>query len=90
MKKETIIELYNAFVKELPPTEEYRNIRRNLEEQKREFLVNKEKQNEETLEELLDLLELADNELMKQSYIEGFSTATKLIMESISNETRDV
>ena len=90
MEKETILKLYNNFINELPPPDSYKEIRKKFENEKRKFLNNIENQNENTLEDLLNLLELANNEIMKQAYTEGFSTATKLIMESISNVKRDV
>ena len=89
MDQKTILKLYNTFINELPAPASYIELREKFETQKTKFLNNIENQNEHTLEELLDLVELANNELMKQAYIEGFSTATNLIIESINNNKKD-
>lgn len=89
MDQKTILKLYNTFINELPAPASYIELRKKFETQKTKFLNNIENQNEHTLEELLDLVELANNELMKQAYIEGFSTATNLIIESINNNKKD-
>lgn len=88
MDQKTILKLYNTFINELPAPASYIELRKKFETQKTKFLNNIENQNEHTLEELLDLVELANNELMKQAYIEGFSTATNLIIESINNNKK--
>lgn len=89
MDQNTILKLYNAFINELPAPASYTELRKKFETEKIKFLNNIENQNEHTLEELLDLVELANNELMKQAYIEGFTTATNLIIESINNNKKD-
>ena len=87
--KDVMGKLYDM-TRELPPPAEYRVISKKFQDEREKLLKEIGENYRSRIEKLTDLQIDRDEELIKQAFYEGFSTATNLFVEIIGNEKRDI
>ncbi len=85
-KKEILSTIFNEIMNELPPTQTYAELQKQLVTDTDKFLKTVGEQNREELEKMQDLIYEMGNEQGKQLFFKGFSLAVRLFIEAISKD----
>lgn len=79
--KELLSFIYEHITQENPPSSEYMELQEEFSKERELFLLKIGEQNRGELEHLTNFIYNMGKELEKQSFIEGFSTSFRLLIE---------
>ena len=84
MEKTNLNEIYQRVAEEISPSDRYRKFTRECKKKKEELLKMIGEEYKKELEEISEINYIANAELNKQFFYEGFSKAVKLFVEAMN------